>query len=68
MGNLETARAMFKAYDAATHEHLFRNGPAVNDAAFSYRHGWIVVNGESFNREMVDGIPYDINQGGWAWL
>lgn len=68
MTNLETARKMFKAYDAATIEHLFRNAPAVDDADFGYRHGWIVVNGQSFNREMVIGVPYDITQGGWAWL
>jgi hypothetical protein len=68
MTNLEIASEKFKAYDAATIEHLFRNGPAVDDAAFGYRHGWMTVNGQSFNREMVTGEQYDITQGGWAWL
>lgn len=68
MTNLEIARRNFAQYDAATIEHLFRNAPAVNDADFGYRHGWVVVNGESFNREMTSGVPYDLNQGGWAWL
>ncbi len=68
MTNLEIARARFEAYDTATIEHLFRNGPAVNDADFGYHHGWIIVNGESFDRERATGVPYDANQGGWAWV
>lgn len=68
MTRQQIAAARFAAYDAAIIENLFRNGPAVNDADFGYRHGWIMVEGESFNREMATGEKYDASQGGWAWV
>ena len=65
---LETARALYAARNAAIIEMDFRNGPAVNDADFNYKHGWIILDGQSFNHEMLTGQAYDITQGGWAFI
>jgi len=65
---IETARALYEARMTAIIEQDFRNGPKVNDADFNYKHGWITVDGQSFNHEMLTGIKYDITQGGWAFI
>lgn len=51
MSAIEQAAAAFRAYDAAWIEHLFRGAPKPDDAAHSYRHGWITIDGRSFDRE-----------------
>lgn len=53
MTNIEIARDLYNARMKADIEHMFGRGPAVNDADFNYRHGWIIVNDESFNGEML---------------
>lgn len=68
MTNRELAASQFKAYESAMIEHMFRNAPEPKGEEFGYQHGWVVVNGESFNREMATGQEYDWNQGGWAWV
>ena len=35
---------------------------------YGYQHGWYVIGGYSFNGDEVTGVPYDIHQGGWAWV
>jgi hypothetical protein len=65
---LEKARALYNAHRTAIIEQDFRNGPKVNDADFNYKDGWIIVDGQSFESEMLTGVPYDANQGGWAWV
>lgn len=35
---------------------------------YGYRHGWYLIGGFSFNQDEITGQPYDINQGGWAWV
>ena len=65
---IETARALYAARIAAIIEQDFRNGPTVNDANFNYKHGWIILDGQSFSHEMLTGEKYDITQGGWAFI
>ena len=50
MTNQEIARQRFAAYDAANSAIGWRKDYAL-DAAHGYQHGWIVVNGESFNKD-----------------
>ena len=68
MTKQQQAANRFKAYDAAMIEHLFRDAPEPKNEDFGYLHGWIMVDGENFNREMATGEKYDITQGGWAYL
>jgi hypothetical protein len=65
---LEKARKLYAARTAALIEQDFRNGPVVNDADFNFKHGWVVIDGQSFNHEMLTGEKYDITQGGWAFI
>lgn len=65
---LATARKNYTARMAAMIEADFRNGPALVDADFGFRHGWYAVGGFNFNEDEVTGVPYDITQGGWAYL
>jgi hypothetical protein len=60
MTNLEVARNLFTAYHKAMVEHLFRNGPAPVEADYSYKHGWVHVNGEGFNHEDCFGPSYNV--------
>lgn len=60
MTNLETARSLFTAYNAAMIEHLFHNGPAPIEADYSYKHGWVQVNGQGFSHEMCFGPSYNV--------
>lgn len=58
---LEIARSKFQAMITARIEQDFRNGPAVDEAAFGYRHGWVRVGEFSFcTDEMVgpNNQPY----------
>lgn len=50
MTNQEIAQARFHAYDAANSAIGWRKDYAL-DEAHGYQHGWIIVNGESFNKE-----------------
>jgi hypothetical protein len=68
MTKQQRAANQFKAYDAATIEHLFRGAAAPKDEDFGYHHGWIMIDGENFNREMATGVAYDHTQGGWAFV
>jgi len=65
---LETARTLYAARMTAIIEQDFRNGPKVNDADFGFKHGWIIVDRQSFSPEALTGRPYDITQGGWAFI
>lgn len=62
------AKKNYAAYRAAVIANLFNKGPAVVDAEYGYRHGWIIVGEHSFNDEALTGQKYDMHQGGWAWL
>lgn len=33
-----------------------------------YRHGWYIIGDFSFDQSEVTGVPYDADQGGWAWV
>lgn len=68
MTAIEKARDLYNARMTAIIAEDFHNGPKVNDADFNFKNGWIIVDGQSFNSEMLTGIPYDINQGGWAFI
>lgn len=35
---------------------------------FGYIDGWYKVGNHSFNLTMITGVPYDADQGGWAWV
>ena len=59
---------LYIARMAAIIEQDFRNGPKVNDADFNYKHGWIILDGQSFSPETLTGRPYDMTQGGWAFV
>lgn len=53
MTNLEIARSKFEAYDKARIEAAFSRGPAINDADYDYKHGWITVGDDCFNRDLA---------------
>lgn len=53
MTSIEKARELYNARMTAVIAEDFRNGPKVNDAEFNFRHGWITVDGQSFNGEML---------------
>ena len=58
---LTIATARFNDMIRARIEHEFRNGPAVDEASFGYKHGWIAVAGFNFcSDEMVgpNNQPY----------
>lgn len=70
MTNQQIAASRFAARQTeiiALDFHGVGNETEIN-ARYGYQHGWIVVGGESFNREMATGEKYDMNQGGWAWV
>lgn len=70
MTNQQIAAQMFNDRTREIIELDFRgvgNEQEIN-ARYGFKHGWIVVNGESFNMEKATGVAYDANQGGWAWL
>lgn len=52
MTNQEIARERFNAYDKANSAIGWAKDYAL-DAAHGYQHGWIVVNGESWSKEMA---------------
>lgn len=53
MTAIEKARELYNARMAAQIESDFRGAPKRDDSEFNYRHGWIVVDGESFNGETL---------------
>jgi len=65
---LQVARANHKAYRDADLNHMFGRGPEPVDADFGHKHGWFIVGEFSFCEEEITGIPYDMHQGGWAWV
>lgn len=65
---LRKARENHKAYRKATIEHLFRGKAQPCDEDFGHKHGWFSVSGFSFSEEEITGQPYDMHQGGWAWV
>jgi hypothetical protein len=50
MTNQETARQQFEALDSRLLAARFEGCEAI-EAEFGYRHGWLSVNGEGFNRD-----------------
>ncbi len=50
MSNQEIARAKFEELDKALLAARFE-GCAEIEAQFGYKHGWLQINGEGFNRE-----------------
>lgn len=65
---LTIACQQFKVYQDADIEAMFGRGPEPNGADYGYRHGWVTVDGHSFNNEDLTGHKYDSTQGGWAFL
>lgn len=65
---LQKAKELHAAYRKAVMNELFHKGPKVNDDDFCHRHGWFVVGEFSFNDQDITGRPYDMHQGGWAWV
>ena len=65
---IEIAKANLEAFDKARIAALFHQGPEPVEADYGYKHGWIILNGVSYSREQLTGVPYDMNQGGWAWV
>ena len=66
---LQTAKATHKAYRKALLENLMGRAPHFDALAdYGFRHGWYTVGEFSFSEEEVSGVPYDITQGGWAYL
>lgn len=47
----ETARSLFQAFDKARIEADYGRAEEPNEAAFFYRHGWIILNGRGYCRE-----------------
>lgn len=50
MTTIAEARAAFDRYDHAWIEHLFRGAPEPIDADYDYRHDWIIIGDQAFNR------------------
>lgn len=50
---IETARNLWNARMAAMIDFDFGRATSFNDADFNFRHGWITVDGRSFNGEML---------------
>lgn len=66
---LEIAKVNYAKYQKADIEEMFGRGPKFDAfKEFGYRHGWIIVGEHSFNNEDLTGTPYDITQGGWAFV
>lgn len=65
---LKIAKQNYQAHSAARIACDFKGGPAVNETSFGYRRGWYTVGEFSFNTTDVTGQPYDVTQGGWAYL
>jgi len=66
---LKVAKANHASHRTADIANLFKGGPAFDaQAAYGYRHGWYKVEGYSFCDEDITGVPYDITQGGWAFI
>ena len=61
MTNQEIARATFAAFDKEMIECMFRGvgDEKEIEARYGYRHGWISVNGEGFNKDKAfPEVPY----------
>ena len=66
---LEIAKENYKKHTAADIAHMFHDGPEFDALAeFGYHHGWYRVGEYNFSVDDITGIPYDITQGGWAYL
>lgn len=52
---LAVATAKFHAMIAARINNEFKGGPAVNEAAFGYRHGWVSVGEFNFGTDEMIG-------------
>ena len=66
---LEIARKNRAAYIRASIEYDFgRTDKPVNDDDYGHRLGWFRVGEFNFSTEEVTGQPYDITQGGWAYI
>jgi len=66
---LVIAKQNYAAHSKADIEHLFKGGPAFDALAdYGYRHGWYRVEEHSFCNDELSGVPYDITQGGWAFI
>jgi hypothetical protein len=52
---LAIATAQFNQMNLAHINHDFKGGPAVNEASFGYRHGWVSVEGFSFGTDEMVG-------------
>lgn len=69
---LEIAKTTRSNHMKAYSDDLFGRGPKLSSddelSQFGYRHGWYQVGEFNFCEDEVSGVPYDMNQGGWAYL
>lgn len=52
---LSVATARYNEMISARINHEFRNGPAVDEASFGYKHGWVAVAGFNFGTDEMVG-------------
>lgn len=63
------AAANRKAHKAEDLENMMGRAPDFDAfEKYGHRHGWYHVGEFSFSDEQITGVPYDIAQGGWAYL
>lgn len=65
---LQIAKQRYAAFQKARTDHDYGRGPEPREADYGYRHGWVMVDGFSFGSDELTGQPYDITQGGWAFI
>lgn len=65
----EIAKRNYVNYQKADIENLFKRGPDFDAKAdYGFSNGWFSVGEYSFSHDEVSGIPYDVTQGGWAFI
>ena len=64
----ETAKANHKARMSLPLAEGAFMASEEEERRFGFRHGWYLIAGFSFSTEEVTGQPYDMHQGGWAWV
>lgn len=65
---LPFAQEMYAAYRSVDTDFIFGRGVEPIEADYCHKHGWIIFAGHSFNSEMLTSVPYDITQGGLAFV
>ena len=65
---LTQAKANYETHHAWMRASGFRVDYDYELNTFGFRHGWYRVGEFNFSDTQVTGVPYDSNQGGWAWV